>query len=186
MMTQSFDVRVVNCDGHALVVGRGEIDMGSGPALRDALFAAQNEAADVIVDLSDVTFMDSTGINALIGAYRRRPTDGSLIVVGANSPVRRVFEITGFSELLMAEPQPLTWQQLTYHNSGWRQWITEDRTNDGVAVAEIIELGPHGNCGGSGAQYALEYQGKTTLLGSLEEAMRAAELLGSTPPHKQD
>lgn len=186
MLIESFEVRVLNFDRRALVIGRGEIDMSSGPAIRDALLAAQNDAADVIVDLTDVTFMDSTGINALIGAYRRAPTAGSLKVVGAKSAVLKVFEITGVAELLLLEPQPLTWQQLTYHNSGRRQWMTAEQTKDGIPLAKIIELGAHAYLNDDGVQYALEHQGETNLFESLEEAMRAAELLVSGIPQVHD
>ena len=86
MVDESFGVEVVNANGRAIVSLRGEIDMSCGPALRDALSAAQQGSPDVIVDLSGVTFMDSTGLNALIGAYHRAPEGGSLGVVGPHRP----------------------------------------------------------------------------------------------------
>ena len=86
-----------------------------------------------MVDLSEVAFMDSTGINALIGAYRRTPHGGCLQVVGAKSAVRRVFEITGVSELLLLEPHPLASRQVTDHTCDWRQWMTEEATKRGQA-----------------------------------------------------
>ena len=52
-----------------------------------------------MVDLSGVTFMDSTGINALVAAHHRMPQDGELRVVGLRSNVQRVFEITGLDVL---------------------------------------------------------------------------------------
>ncbi len=176
MIDESFGVRVVNHNGRAIVFVRGEMDMSSSPAVCDALSNAQQGSPDVIVDLSEVTFMDSTGINALIGAYRRASDDGSLGVVGAKSIVRRVFEITGVSELLLLEPPRLTWRQVTYNNSGWRQWMTEEQTDNRGPIAEIIEAGPSSNWGSHNVQYALESDGETTLYNSLEEAMQAAEL----------
>jgi anti-sigma B factor antagonist len=117
---ESFTVEVVNANGRAIVSLHGEIDMSCGPALRAALSAAQDGSPDVIVDLSGVTFMDSTGLNALIGAYHHAPEGGSLGVVGARWAVRRVFDITGLSELLLLGPRRPTWQQVTYNHSGWR------------------------------------------------------------------
>ena len=178
-MTDGLEVRVVECYRRAVVVACGEVDMSTVPILHDALVAAQKIAADVVIDLGGGTFIDSTGINALIGAYRRRPEDGSLKVFGATSIVRRVLEITGVAELLVLKTQPLAWQQVTYHSSGWRQWMTEKRTNDGVPLAEIIEIGAPGGGSDDGVRYALEHQGETSLFGSLEEAMRAAALLCS-------
>jgi anti-anti-sigma factor len=60
------------------------------PQARDA-----QQSARVVVDLSGVTFMDSAGLNALVGAYHRKVRDGELRLVGMRSNVRRVFEITG-------------------------------------------------------------------------------------------
>ena len=175
-------MRVVNHNGRAIVFIRGEMDMSSSRAVRDALSTAQQGSPDVIVDMTEVTFMDSTGINALMGAYRRAPHDGSVRVVGAKSIVRRAFEITGVSELLLLEPPGLTWRQVTYNNSGWRQWMTDEQTGDGAPVAEIIEAGPSSNWGSNDIHFALESDGETTVHGSLDEAMRAAERHGSVSP----
>jgi stage II sporulation protein AA (anti-sigma F factor antagonist) len=181
-----FGVRTVSADGHATVFLHGEIDMSCGPAVRHALAAAQQRSPDVIVDLSGVTFMDSTGLNALSRAYQQAPPGGSIRVVGATSIVRRVFEITGLSELLWMPRQVLTWQQLTYNPTGWRQWITEETTGDGLPVAEIIEVGPRGNWSNGSIHYALEHAGEISVYGSLNEAMRAAELPRSVSARTSD
>jgi anti-anti-sigma factor len=99
VVSDSFGVKVVNGVGQAIVFVRGDIDLASGQAFRDALLSAQEGAPEVIVDLGEVAFMDSTGIHALLGAYRRAQNRGSLGVVGSSPAVRRVFEITGVSEL---------------------------------------------------------------------------------------
>jgi stage II sporulation protein AA (anti-sigma F factor antagonist) len=179
VLSESFEVTVVNRNGRAIVYVRGEIDVASCQEFRAALLAAQTGAPDVIVDLSAVTFMDSSGINALIGAYRRASEPGSLHVVSPTPAVRRVFEITGMSELLLVDPPHLTWRQVTYHTSGWRQWMTEETTDDGGPVAEIIEVGPRSVQGRDCVRYALESGGETTLYESLDEAMQAAEYLGA-------
>ena len=120
MTCESFDVEVVNANVRAVVSIHGEVDMSSGPAIGAALCEAQHVSPHVIVDLSDVTFMDCTGINALARAYSQAPEGGSLGVVGARPAVRRIFDITGLSELLLLGPRRPTWRQLTYNVSGWR------------------------------------------------------------------
>ncbi|PQV65317.1 anti-sigma B factor antagonist [Abditibacterium utsteinense] len=75
----------------------GEIDLHSSPQLRAALLGL-NEAkkSRVVVDLSEVSFVDSTGIGALVGGLKRAREGGnSLVFCGAQARVRRVFEITG-------------------------------------------------------------------------------------------
>jgi STAS domain-containing protein len=129
--------------------------------------------------------MDSTGINALLEAYHRVPQGGSVRVVGATSAIRRLFDITGISELLLLEPQRLIWRQVTYHTSGWRQWMTEKVTTDGTPIAEILEVGPNGYEGSPNVRYALESNGETTFHRSLDQAMRAAELLSSVGPPEE-
>ena len=180
MSDDGFNVRVVQGTGRAIVYARGEIDIDSGQAFREALCCAQQDAPDVLVDLSEVAFMDSTGVNALMRAYQRTPNPGSLRVVSPSAAVRRVLEITGVAELLLTEPR-LTWRQVTYHTSGWRQWMTAE-TNQGAPVAEIVEVGPCGNRTGDSVHYALETNGESTLYRSLDEAMKAAECLGSVAP----
>lgn len=106
MSDGSFHATVANGNGRAIVFAHGEIDLASGQLFREALCKAQQGAPEVIVDLSHVVFMDSTGINALIGAHQRVPDQGSLRVVGTSPSVRRVFEITGIAALLLAERQP--------------------------------------------------------------------------------
>ena len=60
--------------------------------------------------------------------------------------------------------------------------MTEQTTNGGRPIAEIIEVGPASGWGGHNVHYALESEGETRLYDSLDEAMRAAELLGSVTP----
>lgn len=89
--------------GEATVVEvRGEIDLHWAPQLRAALIkAAQVESPRVVVDLSEVSFLDSTGIGVLVGALKRvREKGGVLHFCGAASRVRRVFEITGLMQAL--------------------------------------------------------------------------------------
>ncbi len=81
-------------DGSAVLAVAGEVDAATVDQFRTALLDAQHSPR-VVVDLSGVTFMDSTGINALVGAYHRMPQNGELRVVGLRSNVQRVFEITG-------------------------------------------------------------------------------------------
>jgi anti-anti-sigma factor len=84
--------------GCAVLAVRGEVDAATGDRFRSALLEAQR-SSHVVVDLSAVTFMDSVGVNALVGAYHRMPAGGELRVVGLRPNIRRVFEITGLLAL---------------------------------------------------------------------------------------
>lgn len=88
----------------AVVKLGGEVDMETGPAFEEALLRGiDGGAGHVIVDLSSVTFIDSTALNTLIRGRRRlEQHGGSLAVVcGPGSP-RRVMEITGLLTVIPA------------------------------------------------------------------------------------
>jgi len=79
----------------------GEIDVYTAPALRQRLAALLDEGrADLVVDFSRVTFMDSTGLGVLVGALKRvRGLDGRLVLVIGQDRVLKVFRITGLTQL---------------------------------------------------------------------------------------
>ena len=71
--------------GHRLVLAAtGEVDIASAGILREALSgAAESGAAQIWLDLTNVEFMDSTGITAIVDAHRlleSRATSGKLLL----------------------------------------------------------------------------------------------------------
>jgi anti-sigma B factor antagonist len=85
-------VRVVRCVG--------EIDMASAPALRERISRLQIDGPPrLVLDLSDVTFIDSLGLGALIGAHKRaRVLRGSLVMV-PGAAARRVLVATALDRV---------------------------------------------------------------------------------------
>ena len=84
----------------------GEVDVASSPTLRARIAELIDDGADTIVlDLSGLTFVDSSGLGVLVGALKRvRELDRKdLVLVGLQGPPRRVFEITGLTELFTIE-----------------------------------------------------------------------------------
>jgi anti-sigma B factor antagonist len=83
-------------DGIATVSVRGEVDLATAPQLKEALTdLVDNGAGDVLVDLSETTFIDSTTLGVLMSQARRlRAADGDLVIVCGDRNVRRIFEIT--------------------------------------------------------------------------------------------
>jgi anti-sigma B factor antagonist len=72
----------------------------SASHLRDELLrAGEAEHPCVVVDLSRVTFIDSTGLGVLVGALKRVREKGALSLVCPQRQVRRVFEITGLTKV---------------------------------------------------------------------------------------
>ena len=76
----------------------GELDIGTAPVLREALLRllADTDVEDVIVDLSGVTFVDSSGLAVLLMAARRwAAEEDRLIVRNPSRVVDRIFDLTG-------------------------------------------------------------------------------------------
>jgi anti-sigma B factor antagonist len=76
----------------------GELDMATAPELREYLARLPG---DVVVDLTDVPFVDSRAIALLIAEHKRRVAAGARLIVTGSSPMAlRVFELTGVDQLL--------------------------------------------------------------------------------------
>lgn len=84
----------------------GEIDLSNHVALRTALNdLIVNGSVDIVLDLTDVTFMDSTGLGAMIGTRRRvHAFQGSLAIVLTNDAILRVFQVTGLDKVFDLYP----------------------------------------------------------------------------------
>lgn len=89
-------------DGSVGVRVRGELDLSTSPELGEALEREIMGGKTVMLDLSGVTFIDSTGLNTLIRALRSCEANGGGFRVSPDLPaqVSRVFEITGIDAVL--------------------------------------------------------------------------------------
>jgi anti-sigma B factor antagonist len=79
---------------------RGELDLATAPSLEGALSEAFDDGATALVlDLSALTFIDSTGIALLIGAIGREAAGTTVRFVPSQAPaVTRVLRLTGVEE----------------------------------------------------------------------------------------
>jgi len=80
---------------------QGEVDMFTAPKLREALVQETDQGKNrIIVDLTRVSFMDSTGLGTLVGGLKRvKENDGTLALVCSHRPVLRVLSITGLTNV---------------------------------------------------------------------------------------
>jgi stage II sporulation protein AA (anti-sigma F factor antagonist) len=85
-------------DGTTVVGVSGEVDLASSPDLTACLDQVDGV---VVVDLSDVTFLDSSGMGALVAARKRLQADGGDLTVRApRDNVRGALEATGLGVLI--------------------------------------------------------------------------------------
>ncbi|MGN6868356.1 MAG: STAS domain-containing protein [Solirubrobacteraceae bacterium] len=97
----ALSVRLLPHDQHqraAVLDVHGEIELGTAPVLRDALLPVlEHQTGPVVVDLSEVTFMDSTGVHVLVDTLERlRPENRRFaIACREGGPVHRVLTLVG-------------------------------------------------------------------------------------------
>jgi len=84
----------------------GEVDLYTAPELKQELLnAIAGGAKEVIVDLSETTFIDSTTLGVLVGGVKRlRPNGGRLSVVCSDPNITKIFEITGLDRVFPIYP----------------------------------------------------------------------------------
>jgi anti-sigma B factor antagonist len=83
-------------DGVVVVQLTGELDLYNARAVRDELFAVAARSPDrVVVDLSAVTFIDSTGLGVLIEARTRLTNRRAFLLAAPGLETRRALEISG-------------------------------------------------------------------------------------------
>ncbi|HEY5425676.1 MAG TPA: STAS domain-containing protein [Candidatus Tumulicola sp.] len=98
----SIDLKSEN-HGETLVFKlRGSLDIATSPTVRAALSdATEKGTKDIIVDLTHLEFLDSTGLGALIGAHRRAAEHGgSLRLIVSEGSIARLLNITGLIRVL--------------------------------------------------------------------------------------
>jgi anti-anti-sigma factor len=84
-----------------LIVPHGRLDLPAARAMEDALIDLCDAGrARVVVDLSDVVYVASAGLKALlVGLRRARMLEGDVRLAGMNDHVREVFDMAGFDQL---------------------------------------------------------------------------------------
>ncbi|MFD5270510.1 STAS domain-containing protein [Streptomyces sp. NPDC058335] len=88
-------------DGIRVLTLAGEIDHDTGQALRQALDTSGILRPRIVVDLSRVTFMDSTGINIFVAAHRTlTEADGWIRLAAPGEAVMRTLQIVGVDAVI--------------------------------------------------------------------------------------
>jgi anti-sigma B factor antagonist len=99
-------VETKTSDGPAVVMQlAGELDLSTVAVFVDAIEEVLGDRPPTVeLDLSDLTFIDSSGVGAYVTAFRRAKAQGTSLSLGPRSPlVQRVLELSGVEEALAAE-----------------------------------------------------------------------------------
>ncbi len=99
-VTMSFDVNTERQDDYLLCRPSGELDAYSVGSFRETLGELAAEPR-LVIDLSDVSFMDSAGLGALIGGIRKvRQNEGAIAVACSRQSLTRLLHTTGFDRIV--------------------------------------------------------------------------------------
>lgn len=91
-------LRVHREDG--VIVAVGELDLVGGPLLDQAVHSAEDAGESTVIDLSQVSFVDSSGLRCLIAASQRAANRGQRVRLVAPTPVvTRLLEITATASM---------------------------------------------------------------------------------------
>ena len=83
-----------------VIIAEGELDLVGGPLLDTAVEAAEAAGEQVVIDLSKVTFVDSSGLRCLIAASQRAARNGQRVrLVAPTTVVTRLLEITATASM---------------------------------------------------------------------------------------
>jgi anti-sigma B factor antagonist len=93
-------------EGVHLVAVAGEIDLFTAPEFKQRMSAPIDAGrSNLVVDLSQTTFIDSSSLGVLIGAHRRlKLRGGTLVVVCDNEAIAKTFKITGLDGVFTLVP----------------------------------------------------------------------------------
>jgi anti-sigma B factor antagonist len=101
-------------DGSGVMVHvQGELDLASAPSLKWALTdLLQTGVQRMVLDLSRVSFIDSTALSVLVGVQRALPQEGRIAIAAATAEVCNILELTGLDatfEMLPSVEDALSW-----------------------------------------------------------------------------
>ncbi|MGD6818532.1 anti-sigma factor antagonist [Metabacillus sp. 84] len=93
---------IENMDQHTKVTVAGEIDAYTAPKLREELLPLADESEPkLVINLRDVSYMDSTGLGVFVGLLKNvRKNNGELQLVELSERLERLFTITGLNDII--------------------------------------------------------------------------------------
>ena len=99
---EEFSIKRVDGVGEVVLYVEGEVDLATAPRLLSSVRAALDGEGRVIVDLAEMSFIDSQGIRALVQAFKASETGVAerLVLRSPRPQARKVLELTGLAEVL--------------------------------------------------------------------------------------
>jgi anti-sigma B factor antagonist len=92
-----FSISTSEQGARTVVLVRGELDLATAPALEQAVTEGLDAGGEVVVDLRELTFMDSTGLRVLVRAHASVGDEKRFLIVRppAGGPIAKILAIAG-------------------------------------------------------------------------------------------
>lgn len=104
-MSSNEDKLSIQVQNGALIVVAGELDLATAPQLQSTAERLHTEDnRDLCIDLSGITFCDSTGLGILIWAHNTLSAAGRLVLVNPSRHLQQLITLTGLEHLLQPRP----------------------------------------------------------------------------------
>lgn len=81
----------------------GRLDTTTAPELEQAIKEVTDDTKELMLDMTELTYISSAGLRVLLGAQKKMNKIGSMKLTGVCEAVKDVFEITGFADILRIE-----------------------------------------------------------------------------------
>jgi len=96
------NVKINQSDSCIEVLVSGEIDAYTAPQIREMVYPLTNqEHVDMVINLSEVSYMDSTGLGMFVGLFKAvKSNNGKFKMIGLSRRLKRLFDITGLAEII--------------------------------------------------------------------------------------
>jgi anti-anti-sigma factor len=96
-----FEVAVKRDGGRLVVAPRGELDLATVPRVEDALRSPEGPVTHITLDLTEVSFMDTSGLRLVLEEEKRATQNGRTYSLVPGPPaVQRIFELSGVADRL--------------------------------------------------------------------------------------
>jgi anti-sigma B factor antagonist len=106
MEVKMFELSTGNSDNNMYVISvKGEIDIYSAPGFKESLCQSISDVdQDIVLEFSDLTYIDSMGLGILVGVLKRVKEKGyNVIIRNPRNTVRKLFRITGLDKAFIIE-----------------------------------------------------------------------------------
>ena len=79
----------------------GRLDTSTAPELQNSISADLEEVNELVIDLEKLEYISSSGLRVLLSAHKKMSSKGGMTVINVSETVMEVFDITGFSDIMV-------------------------------------------------------------------------------------